>query len=213
MKQEIINVSVVVQSEQHNPSILHPSFLTSEGIVPLDWELSDAPVCTPVFARVNYKNGIAFVVENNRFQVIDTQVNNLAESDITDLGFAYCSKLPHVHYTAIGVNYEVFLENDKPEGYLKQKFLISQSADIEEISPSSIGFRFIYDLSIAKLQLSVDSGKIRNPIKGTEINGILVKANYHNDIPNNDLGEIKKVIDESPNYCKNFESLLKSILA
>jgi hypothetical protein len=35
---KIINTTIVVAAEAHNPTILHPAFLRAEKIVPRDWE-------------------------------------------------------------------------------------------------------------------------------------------------------------------------------
>jgi hypothetical protein len=39
MKLEIVNTSVVVLAAEHNPTILHPAFLSAQEIVPEGWEL------------------------------------------------------------------------------------------------------------------------------------------------------------------------------
>ena len=112
---EILNTSIVVLASQHNPSILHPSFLQSQGIVPNDWETLEPPICTPVFASVKYQNGIVFTVEQNKFQVIDNQTkDNFDKSLMPELVIRYCEHLPHVHYNAVGINFDCFMKRIFP---------------------------------------------------------------------------------------------------
>ena len=99
MDLQFLNTSVVVIAQDHNPTILHPAFLTSQGIVPDDWQLADAPLCTPAFSFAKYKNGITFDVESNRFVVTEeSPAGNPEDSRISELAIAYTGTLPHVRY-------------------------------------------------------------------------------------------------------------------
>ena len=49
----VLNRAVVVLAREHNPTILHPSFLGAQGIVPKDWQLAEPPMCTPPLSMVN----------------------------------------------------------------------------------------------------------------------------------------------------------------
>ena len=71
MALELINTTVVVVAQDHNPSILHPSFLTANGVVPTDLELAGPSISTPAFARVLYRNGLSFQAEPDRINIVD----------------------------------------------------------------------------------------------------------------------------------------------
>lgn len=217
MKLEILNTSVVVSAKHHNPTILHPSFLTSEGIVPLDWETVEV-VCTPVFAMVKYKNGIVFNVQENNFQVTENKIeDDFRNSQVADLACKYAQKLPYVHYSAVGVNFSGFIECSNPEKTVIEQFLKTKSADFNDIQPKALGLRFVYDLPDARLRLSLDAGIVKRPGSEKERNGLLVNANYHMDLPDSNRTErtkgIKKTTSLFIQHCDNFIKVTGSIFA
>src|SRR5690348_7266953 len=102
---ELVEASVVVLAQDHNPSILHPSFLASQGIVPEEWQCAEPPICTPAFSVTSYANGVVFTVESHRFQVQDKNPQgNGSTSPAPELAARYIRKLPYVRYRAVGIN-------------------------------------------------------------------------------------------------------------
>ncbi len=119
-----MNASVVVVARDHNPTILHPAFLESQGIVRSDWQLAEPPICVPPASVVKYANGIVFTVDLNRFQVLDNGVpEEILGGRVRELAIAYIDRLPHVRYTAVGVNFRAFAEHADPERFLIDRFL------------------------------------------------------------------------------------------
>ncbi len=214
MKLEILSTSVVVLAKHHNPTILHPSFLDFEGIVPSDWETVEA-VCTPVFAVVKYKNGIVFNVVENKFQVTDNKIkDDFRKSEVSDLACKYAEKLPHVHYTAVGVNFNGFIESAEAKSIVMEQFLKPNAADFNGISPETLGLRVVYKLPDARLVLSLDGGKA-NVGTEKERSGILVNANYHMDLPDtnreNRINGIQKATSLFIQHYDNFINVTGSI--
>lgn len=213
MNLEILNTSVVVLAKQHNPTILHPSFLVSEEIVPSDWEVDEPPVSTPVFAIVKYKNGIVFNVDENKFQVTDNQIkDDFRKSQVSDLACKYAQKLPHVNYKAVGINFKGFVECAKPETIIIDRFLKPGVANFNSNRPKAFGLRIVYELADARLRLSCDSGRVKRAENEKERNGILIDANYHMDLPGNDVREeIKEAILLFSEYCDNFVNVTGNV--
>lgn len=210
MKLEILNTSVVVLAKHHNPTILHPSFLVSEGIVPRDWEAVET-VCTPVFAIVKYKNGIVFNVEENKFQVTDNKIKDdlIVKSQVSDLACKYAEKLPHVHYSAVGVNFNAFIECADADSTVIRQFLKRNSADFNGGSPQALGLRLVYKLPDARLLLSLDGGKVSVGTEKERI-GILVNANYHMDLPDNSKeNRIKGVQKATSLFTQHYDNFVK----
>lgn len=214
-KLEILNTSVVVLAKHHNPTILHPSFLSSEGIVPSDWELADQPVSTPVFAMVKYKNGIVFNVEQNRFQVRqDEPKDDAGESELPSLAYKYVQKLPHVKYEAVGINFKGFIECADPETLVMDRFLKLGIADFDGTHPEASSFRFVYRLDRVRLRLSFDSGKVKRADDEKDRNGILIDANYHTDIAGHNIQqEIQAASSLYGVHYDHFVKAIKGILA
>ena len=215
MKLEILNTTVVVLAKHHNPTILHPSFLASEGIVPQDWETSELPVSTPVFAMVKYKNGIVFNVDENRFQVIKEELkNDVGKSQVPMLVCKYVKKLPHVKYQAVGINFKGFIECDNPETLVMDRFLKAGIADFNGTRPEASGFRFVYRLGDIRLRLSFDSGKVKRAKSENERTGILIDANYHLDLAGDNIyQEIEKATSLYSVQYNHFIKAVRNILA
>lgn len=209
MKLDMLNTSVVVLAKHHNPTILHPSFLASEGIVPSGWETVET-VCTPVFAIVRYKNGIVFNVEENKFQVTENKIkDDSRNSQVASLAYKYAEKLPHVHYSAVGVNFNGFIECAKAESTVIRRFLKRNSANFNGGSPQALGLRLVYNLPDARLRLSLEVGKV-NVGTEKERSGILVNANYHMDLPDsNRENRIKGIQKATSLFTQHYDDFIK----
>ena len=70
---DLIEVSAVVLAQVHIPTILHPSFLAAEGIVPRDWQLAGPVISMPPLATATYANGITFTADESRLVVRDAR--------------------------------------------------------------------------------------------------------------------------------------------
>ena len=215
MKLETLHVSIVVLAKQHNPAILHPSFLSSQGIVPVEWEIDDTPVSTPVFAMVKYKNKIVFTVQENRFQVgQDEPDDDMAKSTLPELTRKYTEKLPHVEYQAVGINFKGFIEHKDPQTAIMKRFLKPSVAEFDDKSPEASSFRFVYSLDSTRLRLSFDSGKIKSPDNTNERSGVMVDANYHVDLDLNNIQEgISRATSLYSDHYSHFVKATKCLLA
>jgi len=183
MKLEMLSASVVVVAQGHNPTILHPAFLSSQGIVPADWETAEAPVCTPAFAVVKFSNDIVFVVDADKFQVSDNRFQaDPAGSPLSDLAIRYVEKLPHVRYTAVGINLEGFAACAAPESHIIRRFLNRGPWSEGALRPQALGLTFVYPLPDATLRLTCDAGKATQAPDDAGRTGLLIRANYHKEL-------------------------------
>ena len=124
MHRDCFKVNTVLVAKGHNPTILHPSFLKNEKIVPEDWELSKDPISTPPFATVAFTSGFSFVVELERLQVAFNGENaDKQVVAVSEMARKYAEKLPHVIYTAVGINLSIFCDSQEPERVLLQRFV------------------------------------------------------------------------------------------
>ena len=213
MKAELLSTSVVVIARDHNPTILHPAFLASQGIVPTEWEPVDAPVCTPAFSTVRYANGISLSVDSNRLVVDEDRPRSLPpwDSRVPKLALDYVEKLPHVRYSAVGVNFRGFSSCDDPERLLIGRFLKSGPWNDELRQMKSFGSRFVYHLENVVLRISLDSGTVRRD--ETKQPGIIFNGNYHTDLSEEKcLEELRTAIGHWSERCSHFASLASVIL-
>lgn len=212
MKLQHLKSAVVVVGQDHNPTILHPSFLVSEKIVPEDWELAAPPVCTPAFSLVQYANGIGFNVESNRLVVTDTDSDRSPiDSPAPGMAAAYIEKLPHVHYKAVGLNLHGFVRCDNPEAFIIERFLKEGAWNDESHPVKAFGARFVYPVEDATLQFSCDAGTLQR--EGEEQRVLLVNGNYHSELPDGEtVDRAKQLITRHRERHQHFTEFAKQIL-
>lgn len=179
-----LEYSVVVVANDHNPTILNPDFLDRQDIVPAEWgwKVAGNPITTPPFAVVPYDNGVTVTVETNRLQV--THARGTPESSkILGMARKYVEILPHVRYSAVGINFRSLAEHAEPNAFLKERFLKSGRWDSDAHALQGMGLKFVYLLDEARINLTMDSWVSTEISEGQskESSGVLVYANFHSD--------------------------------
>lgn len=208
MKFQVLNASVVVLADAHNPSILHPTFLTTQKIVPDTWTLAEKPLCTPPISIVKFDNGIVFTVESSKLQVLQNDPpEKLHEADVESLADKYIETLPHVRYTAVGVNFTAFVEMVNPSHFLMDRFLKNGAWNDDERTPSTLSVRLVYPVEPGELRISCNAGEIEPGGSSPTKDGILVNANFHLDV--DDPNQTKDAIALFPKRCTQFAEYIQ----
>jgi len=184
MRLKFLNTSTVVAAQEHNPTILHPAFLESRKIIPPEWVASGV-ICTPPVAVVKYnENGFVITVDGGKLQVVDNNPGEHPENSLApQVASKYISELPHVRYTAVGLNFAGFVEIDGPERRVLERFLKPDPSWQSRFSPKAVGLKFVFPLTNGFLHLSVDAGSVQRE-NDEKMSGILVNANCHFDLSN-----------------------------
>lgn len=179
MKVQVLNASVVVLADAHNPSILHPTFLTTQQIVPETWTLAEKPLCTPPISIIKFDNGIVFTVESSKLQILQNDPpEKLHEADVESLADKYIKTLPHVRYTAVGVNFTALVETADPSHFLIDRFLKNGAWNDDGCAPSTLTVGLAYPADPGELRISCEAGKMKPAGSSPARDGILVKANF-----------------------------------
>jgi hypothetical protein len=183
----LIQFSVVISGETHNPTILNPDFLAVRNIVPSEWGWDTSQVVTtPALSLVSYTNGLSITVEPSKLQIVDAGPaieSGAPDSRAPEIARRYVSALPHVRYTAVGVNFLSALERADPESYLKSEFLKQGSWDNPSHPLIAVGLRLAYPLANGRLLLTLDTGQAERADRepGNPVDVILASANFHRD--------------------------------
>jgi hypothetical protein len=197
MNPKVFNTAIIVVGDQHNPSILHPYFLEKQEILPPDWEVTGDFICTPPFSRIAFTNGVVFLVESTRLQISDDMPpGDLKDGKIHEVARKYITTLPHVKYTAVGINISMIIEHPDADELIMNQFLRSGVWNEGVRKPIAFSTRLVYQVDEAKLRLSISSGKVTQVGQGDETSGILLKANYHTDLLEETMDSNLKKIDE-----------------
>lgn len=185
MEIQLVQLSVVVVGRTHNPSILNPDFLAINEIVLREWqwEVADT-ITTPPLAMVRYKNGVTISVEHSKLQVADVGDNpEPSRSKAITIARQYVETLPHVRYSAVGINFQSITEQGDPGQFLKERFLKPGPWDSHEPRLQGIGLRLIYPVVGGRLVLSLDAGEAEKPEDdGAKKKAVLIfNGNFHRD--------------------------------
>lgn len=102
MKQyHIVNNSVVILAESHNPTVLSEGFLITSKIIS-DYEEvnSGSIIISPPFSKVNFTNGTKMIIELHRMKIESKEgIDPFKKAE------KYLNALPHIKCVAIGFNY------------------------------------------------------------------------------------------------------------
>jgi hypothetical protein len=185
MQIDLIQFSAVVAGKTHNPSLLNPDFLAINGIVPREWGWKvGETISTPPLGLVRYTNGVTITVEHHKLQVVDPGPDlDPVRSQVVGIAQGYVNTLPHIPYSAAGINFQSIAQLPEPEAYLKRRFLRSGTWDAAERPLTSVGLQLVYPLAGGHLFLSMDVGeadKMENE-KSKHVSVVLVKGNFHRE--------------------------------
>ena len=222
MKPRLIQFSLVVVGKAHNPTILNPDFLALRNIVPAGWAWKVAEtITTPPVAIVRYDNGLAITVEPDKLQVTDPGITdeNPTRSRAAEITGAYVSTLPHVRYTAVGINFQSVVEMESAEKYLKDRFLRPGPWVSPGHPVSAAGFRLLYSLEGGgRLTLSLDAGQVERTDQEEEekrkVHAVIANANFHRECQSCPSDE--EVVDHLKNVPADWNmhrSLLSELLS
>ncbi|MBF0607748.1 MAG: hypothetical protein HQL61_09415 [Magnetococcales bacterium] len=210
MKLDLTSYSIVILGKRHNPTILNPDFLRHTGIIKDTLTPKDV-LCTLAVSHVVYNGGLSIVAESERLQFIDENVVTIPyDSQIPTIATRYLNVLPHVNYTAAGINFTghyVYETRQMALAFLKKTFIkegpwLNLGSGLTEA-----GLKFVYyfdDVSctislevtdIAAHEHDSNDSEVQNRIIFPKaIPAIDVKANYHLDAKEAELKTIKTFI-------------------
>ena len=213
MQSECYKASAVVLAKGHNPTILHPAFLKHEGIIPQDWEPSKDPVCTPPFAAASFTSGFSFVVEQERLVIsFSGEEADSRVRDVAEMARKYTAKLPHVAYTAVGINFDVFSPFKEPANFIIQRFIKQGPWNNQELPLATAKQNFTYNYSDYQLNITIESGS-RGGHDQSMQDGVLLHANYHGRCSEDSvLDSMHRLLQQAEKRKEHFKYITKIIL-
>jgi len=165
---------------------------------------------------VSYTSDVLIKVEPNRFQVIDSSgVADVAQSKAIQIARRYIEILPHVRYTAVGNNVQLFLEVDDPVQFLEKHFVNPGSLGQQESALKDIELSFTYDREDACLTISFENNVLlrEQGDKVKQAPGVGIAANFHRECtgyPTN--AQVLLHIDKMAGDISSFEPILHRLL-
>jgi len=193
---ELTHFSVVVLAQAHNPTILNPDFLKHNNIVSEKFTVKNF-ICTPPIAQVSYAEGISIVAEFEKIQFIDETAERLPnQSPIPTIAIKYIETLPHVNYTAAGINFIghfKFKDVESVRTFLIKKFVKDGPWLLSKDEIVNVGLNFVYSDGNTKRNININPGEYKKA--GNEpIPVIALRYNHHFETKGKDLDSIKAFI-------------------
>jgi hypothetical protein len=201
---ELTHFSIVVLAEANNPSILNPDFLKNNGIV--DPSFTPTTVfCTPPVSQVAYSEGISIVAEFEKLQFIDEQSSRIPKaSPIPDISSRYVRTLPHVKYTAVGINlsgHRPFETLDAAKSFVMTKFIKPGPWLDVRGQPVAAGVNLVYSLDNLQRTVNVNPGELR---KEQAIPVVSVRYNHNYNLQSPSVDDINSLIANWPEAFKYY---------
>jgi hypothetical protein len=217
MAVEILQASIVVTANFHNPSILHPAFLVAANVVPADWKpVESEVVSTPVASTVKFQNGVVFAVETGKLQITEVVTPERPSLDwnaliVPDLVAKYVKALPSVPYSAVGINPQGFIPRTSVTTLLIEKFLKADALAPIPTPVRGLELRVSYAAADTQTRLTLASGKVTLVGTTAEREGVVAASNYHREARNTDevLGALQRFKAIGADFIRTTEELLK----
>lgn len=213
MHTDCYKASAAVLAKGHNPTILHPAFLKHEGIIPKEWEPSKDPVCTPPFAAVSFTSGFSFVVEQERLLIsFRGKEADLRIGDVAEMARKYTEKLPHVTYTAVGINFDAFFPLPEPSRFIIQRFLKQGPWNSEELPLAAAKQSLTYNYPDYQLNTTIEACG-RTDRNQESQDGVVLHANYHGRCSEKSaLDSTHRLLQQAEQRREHFKYITKIIL-
>lgn len=180
MKIKFVEFSLVVLANYHNPTILNPDFLQRNQIIKdeFGWQAIGQHITTPAFSTVKYNSNVIISIEPMKLHITDTSGSDISKSRICEIMSSYVSILPHVKYSALGINFTKITMVDNVTDYLINRFLKNGDWNQDANQMKSVGFKFFYELEGGSLTFSIDKA-----IKKEDKKPFLVsRGNFHRNL-------------------------------
>lgn len=213
---DIREISIVILAKNHNPTVLNPDFLKDNDIVPKDWELAEPPLCAHLIAQVKFKNGISIATQPEQVIFSESTDNvRLEKVGIPRIACGYITTLPHVYYTAVGINltgHVLYPEGQgSPEKYVVEKLI--SPGPWREVAPgaASASVKLTYFYEWGQCSLTVEPTKFKDP-SGDFVPAVRFSGNFHRDLVGetraDKLRNLQEFIREHEDYLQIYREIV-----
>ena len=172
MQIDLVGFSVVVVARSNNPTILNPDFLRHNGIVSSERTLQEdhPPVTTPVFSEVSFDKGLVVRADPERITFAQTGSGlELNDIDCPSIAKGYLRTIPHVPYTALGLNPKARILNPPFAELSKTLLAEGRWMRFAGVTPR-FEIKAVYEMADKRLTLTLQEA---------QDNTLLCEANIH----------------------------------
>lgn len=209
---EIVNESVVLVANSHDPAILNPDFLQKNDIVPSEWEVRET-FTTPALSRVAYDSGCVWEVNPQRNIVQQNQEGELdAAHSPHKMATKYIETLPHVRYQAIGLNMRIFSPMDNPVAWIKSNILKYSGPTGSPFRLRSAGVNLNFELEDENVECNLQLAHARETPTEESKKGLVMDFNLHVPAPFDSVDAMREILGKWPDRRSAMSNLAQSLL-
>jgi hypothetical protein len=162
----IEQLTVIIATRNHSPVIMNAEFLKCSGIVSIDWELAQTPVCTNRLSQVAFSNGIELTAQPDRLIFSEVITGKPLEAvEVPAIARRYVGLLPNVEYLATGLNFKGYVakdcESDTAHKYITSKLLSPGPWHEIGKEPARTAVNFVYTLERSLFNLTISEAVLR----------------------------------------------------
>ena len=209
-------IAIVIVGKTHNPSILNPDFLQHNKIVPKEMKPASGSadvVSTPVGSRIVYEGGLEITSDQQKLVFTESVFDKKIEGTIVpDAVKTYLRTVPHVRYTAIGINLEGHLPVSEKHPPQKPVTLLRNEArrEFKSVQPSA-RIEWKYSMNQKTIAVKVATADIASPVN---IKGAVVfHGNFHRntDAEQESYQQVIAAVEAWEDDLSDFRRLTKQI--
>lgn len=216
---KLIECAIVTAAKNHNPTILNPDFLKRNKIVFEEgWE-AEKILTTDVFSQVGFKNGFVITVDPQKIVFTDNgpsrSISKPLLPSLDEIAIKYIDTLPHVKYSAVGVNFKAvvpFESQEESESFVRDKVISSGPWKEFAGGIKSAILKFVYPIASGTLNISMEPATFQEKAGQSEQkNVMLISANFHRDISidsDEAIEKMKETIEGWKNDRDNFFEMI-----
>lgn len=195
MKSTFNAFSIVIRGNSHNPTVLSELFLIKSGIIIDENEIDrNKLIITPALFKANIKGKTNIIVEPNSLSVSSIEFDKPF-----DIANKYCNNLRFIKANAIGINFDVEIDEYDSDLFFKPLNTIS----FMQGAVNSFSYQFLAD------ENTVCNVTLFRKDKLTSI----IKFNFHQNIPNIILGELGiDFLANAKRYNKLVEEFIQTVI-
>lgn len=203
MESQFVEFTLVVIANDHNPTLLNPDFLQRNKIVKdeWDWQVVGQPITTPAVSTVAYGSKVVVTLDPMKLQITDKSGVGIDQTHLCEFISNYVATLPHVQYSALGINFTMISATDDVTGYLIERFIKEGTWNQESNQMRNVGLNFSYDLDNGNITFSIDKGAKKD--EGKPI--IVSRANFHRDLDMNNMPTSEQIKSNLNNIMKDWD--------
>ncbi len=216
----LVELAVVLATENFDSSIITADFLCHSGIVRDNPKTIQPPVSTPIFAHVSFEGGLEVNVRPDQLAFIhrlDEGKNSPRAGMIVEMVVRFLEKVPFPRYLAIGINPRGFSAPiGKTDSRIANTLIDGGTWMAFDNANPVVSLKSVYSLGDRRITMFVDD-HMEMESKKLEASSLEFYANIHREITEDNhsrrISLMTSILSKWEDDLKDFEQLVEQFNA